>query len=306
MILSRLFAAPLPLAALLALGCSGTGGGGGGPLDGGGNAGFDAGTGATGATGATGGGGTGGGVVVEAGTGGSTPAGPAEVFGHGPDDLYRLDPDTKAVTTIGPFQGCSTVWDIALDKDSNMFATTELALYRVDTKTANCQLVASGGPYPNSLSFVPVGTLDPTQETLVGYEDTDYVRVDTTTGSIQVVKSGALIGGMISSGDVVSVIGGGTYLTVKGGQCSSFDCIVEIDPKTGTVLKNLGSVLHKSVFGLGFWAGKAYGFTSFGELFEISFVGNSASTTPINIPNSPTDLKFWGAGSTTSAPPVPR
>jgi hypothetical protein len=140
----------------------------------------------------------------------------------------------------------------------------------------------------------------------VGYEDTDYVRVDTVSGSIQVVKSGALIGGMVSSGDVVSVIGGGTYLTVKGGQCDTFDCIVEIDPKTGTVLKNMGSVLHKSVFGLGFWAGKAYGFTSFGELFEISFAGNSASTTPIGIPSAPANLKFWGAGSTTSAPPVPR
>ncbi len=291
------------MATLSLAGCSGTSGGGGAV---GGSAGFEAGTGATSGTGGSGATSGTGGVVLEAGTGGTPPTGPSEVFGHGPDDLYRLDPDTNAVTTIGPFQGCSSVWDIALDKDSNMFATTEKGLYRIDTKTANCQLVASGGPFPNSLSFVPQGTLDPSAEALVGYENTDYVRIDTASGAITVVKAGALIGGLISSGDVVSVIGGGTYLTVKGGQCDKLDCIVEIDPKTGTVLTNLGSVAHDGVFGLGFWAGKAYGFTTAGELFAITFQGTSNQTTPIAIPNAPAGLKFWGAGSTTSAPPVPR
>ncbi|MEZ4227181.1 MAG: hypothetical protein R3B13_39950 [Polyangiaceae bacterium] len=292
---------------LASLSCSGTGGGGGGASGGGGFAGGLGGSGATGtgATGAFSGTGGTGGVVVDSGSGGSTPTGPAEVFGHGPDDLYRLDPDTKAVTPVGPFNGCSGVLDIALDKDSNMYGTTEDTLWKIDPKTANCQQVSTGGPYPNSLSFVPQGVLGPT-EVLVGYQDTDYVRIDTTSGGIQVVKAGALINGMISSGDIVSVIGGGTYLTVKGGPCDPFDCIVELEPKTGTVLKNLGTVLHSAVFGLGFWAGSAYGFTSAGELFEITFGTNSVTTTPISIPSAPANLKFWGAGSTTSAPPVPR
>src|SRR3954470_16453961 len=41
-------------------------------------------------------------------TGGSGGGGPevAEVYGNSPDTLYKLDPMTSQVTTIGPFQGC--------------------------------------------------------------------------------------------------------------------------------------------------------------------------------------------------------
>lgn len=297
--------------AILALtcGCSAASGGGGSGGDAGGAGAGSGGmaAGGSGGSGLVGGsGGSGGGLLIDAATGGGPPTGPSEVYGHGPDELYRLDPDTKQVQVIGPFDGCSTVWDIAIDKDSKMFATTETALWRIDPTTAKCQLIASGGPFPNSLSFVPAGTLDPSAEVLVGYEETDYVRVHTTTGAIEVVNAGALTDGLVSSGDIVSVIGGATYLTVKAGACSVADCLVEIDPKTGAVLKNWGSVSHKSVFGLGFWAGAAYGFTSAGQLFQIDFSTTTVSTTPIAIPSAPVGLKFWGAGSTTAAPPLPR
>src|SRR5262245_42353793 len=44
----------------------------------------------------------------------------AEVFGHSADTLYRLDPDKKDVTTVGKFNGCKAVLDIALDGSSNI------------------------------------------------------------------------------------------------------------------------------------------------------------------------------------------
>jgi hypothetical protein len=236
---------------------------------------------------------------------GSTPSSnqPAVVYGHSPDTLYKVDPNTKAVTVVGPFQGCSSVIDLALDQSSNMVVTTSDGFYSVDSSTAACTLIAQGGSYPNSLSFVPKGTVDPNEEALVGYVGSTYVRIDTTSGAISTI--GALNGGdLASSGDIVSVIGGGTYLTVNGGSCG--DCIVSVDPTTGAMIRNYGALGHSSVFGLAFWAGVAYGFDDGGDLFTITFGATSVTTADIPIPNAPSGLEFWGAGSTTSAPPTPQ
>lgn len=293
----------LPLAACSASGSSAQGGapGGGGAGGGGGNASATGGGGAGGAP-STGALGQGGSLTISAHS--STSSGQqliAEVYGHSPDTLYRLDPDTKAVTVVGGFKGCDgEVIDIALDQDSNLFGTTQTALHAIDRHTAECSLIAKGS-FPNSLSFVPAGTVDPSSEALVGYLDADYVRIDTSNGSVK--KIGKLSGGYISSGDVVSVKGGGTFLTVKQGGCN--DCLVSIDPKTGDLLENHGALGYSAVFGLAFWAGRAYGFSNKGELFEISIAGGKIATSKIPVPSAPPDLKFWGAGSTTSAPPAP-
>jgi hypothetical protein len=233
---------------------------------------------------------------------GSTPNLVAEVYGHSADTLYRLDPDTKAVTTVGPFTGCTSVIDIAIDGSSRLFGTTTSSLYSIDKATAKCTHIASGS-YPNSLSFVPKGTVDQNVEALVGYEGSDYVRIDPSTGVK--ISIGALgVAGLASSGDIVSVKGGPTYLTVNGTGCS--DCLVEVDPKTGAMTKNWGDVKHANVFGLAFWAGSVYGFDDVGDLFEVTIVSGKLTTTAIAIPGGGgAGLAFWGAGSTTSAPVVP-
>lgn len=226
----------------------------------------------------------------------------AIVYGQSATVLYSVNPTTKAVTTIGPFVGCGDeVIDIALNKASEMFATSDFGVYTVDTTTAVCSLIALG-TYPNSLSFVPAGTLDPTAEALVGYNGSSYVQINTTTGAISTV--GSLGNTYSSSGDIVSVIGGGTYLTVTGGSdCVSNDCLVEVNPKTGALVTNYGSVQHSAVYGLAFWAGDVYGFDSAGDLFEVTFPdAGGLGITTIPIPNPPAGLSFYGAGSTTSAP----
>jgi hypothetical protein len=53
------------------------------------------------------------------------------------------------------------------------------------------------------------------------------------------------------------------------------------------------------VWGLAYWGGVAYGFTSGGLLFQIAL--ENAATSPIPIPNAPPGLAFWGAGSSTAA-----
>ncbi len=226
-----------------------------------------------------------------------------EVFGQSADTLFRLDPKTKAVTQVGLFNGCTQIIDIALDEASTLYAVSFTGLYVVDKLTAKCTPIATGS-YPNSLSFVPKGTVDANAEALVGYEGGDYVRIDTKTGAK--TKIGALGGGLVSSGDIVSVKGGKAYLTVKGtNACTANDCLVEVDPASGKLVKNWGSVEHTDVFGLAFWGGKVYGFDNLGELFEVTFGSAGITTTSIAIPSKPPGLSFWGAGSSTSAPLVP-
>jgi hypothetical protein len=235
-------------------------------------------------------------------SGGNEP--PAEVWGHSPDTLYKVDPNTKAVTVTGKFKGCTNVIDVALDSASNMFVTTQDGLYKVDKTTASCTQIATGN-YPNSLSFVPAGTLDPSVEALVGYQGDQYVRIDTQNGKITTLGLLGAGSGVLSSGDIVSVKGGPSYLTVTGGsKCGSMDCLIEVDPKTGKMTKDYGSIGHTAVFGLAFWAGTVYGFDEGGELFSVTIDASGKLTTaPIPVPGAPAGLKFWGAGSTTSAPP---
>ncbi len=222
------------------------------------------------------------------------------VYAHSPTELYKVDPVKKTMTTVGAFSGCSSVIDIAVDANNNGYATTFGGVYKLDLTNAKCTLIKQGS-YPNSLSFVPAGTLDPNVEALVGYNGSTYVRIDTSTGAVTNV--GGLTNGYVSSGDIVSVKGGGTFLTVNGTDNNNVtcgDCLLQINPKTGDMIQSYGSVNHSSVFGLAFWAGTAYGFDDAGELFSITWQNNKLVTT--NIPTTG-GLQFWGAGSTTSAPP---
>lgn len=229
-----------------------------------------------------------------------------EVYGHSATTLYKLEPATKAVTIVGDFKDCEPIIDIALNEASTLYAVSYKTLYTVNKSTAACTK-RNSGEYPNSLSFVPKGTLDANGEALVGYNGDDYVRIDLTTGAQSVV--GALGNAkIISSGDIVSVKGGKTFLTVKAkgksDLCKTSDCLVEVDPKTGKMLKNWGSIEHSKVFGLAFWGGNVYGFDDQGDLFEVMFGTNKAVTKTIPIPQKPGGLSFWGAGSSTSAPLV--
>jgi hypothetical protein len=228
----------------------------------------------------------------------------AVVYAESPDTLYELDPVTNAITEVGAFSGCTYVIDIALDKDSNMYATTLDGLYAIDTKTAACTLIASGSSYPNSLSFVPAGTLDPMVEALVGYVGDTYVRIDPKLGGITML--GSIGQSYSSSGDIVSVKGGGTYLTVKGGPMGTCnDCLIQVDPSTGAFLHLWGPVNHTDAFGLAFWGGAVYGFDTAGDVFEIQFEGLAMQITTIPDPGAPPALEWYGAGSTTSAPLTP-
>ena len=234
----------------------------------------------------------------------SAPVG--EVYAQSADTLYKLEPFSKVTTVIGKLTGCAgQVIDIALDKSGQMFATTFNSLEKVDKSNAKCTTIAHGS-YPNSLTFVPIGTLDMSSEALVGFEGDQYVRVDTSSGAktkVGALNPNATGKTYISSGDVVSIIGDKTYLTVKVTPALAGDGIIEVDPKTGKALKLIGDTGITDVFGLAYWAGTAYAFTNGGEIAAINLT--TGQSTLIPIPNPPPGLSFWGAGVTTAAPTVP-
>lgn len=221
------------------------------------------------------------------------------VYGHSATTLYRIDTASHAVSEVGFFFGCGHVSDIAVDETSTIYATNGAELFVVENNTARCTKVAAGA-FPNSLSFVPSGTLG-AKETLVGYEGGSYVKIDTASGKTE--KVGDLGSGFESSGDIVSVKDGKTFVTVKGPDCA--DCLVEVDATTGALTKNWGSLGLVDVFGLAFWGGEVYAFSDAGEIALVKLDGDKLTTEKLSVPNAPSDLSFRGAGSTTSAPVGP-
>ncbi len=226
----------------------------------------------------------------------------AIVYAHDSSTLFSLNPTTLDVTVIGPMTGCSGIVDIAVNADGEIFGSGSAnggsGIVSIDSTTGACSLRVAGA-FSNALSFVPVGVLDPTKEMLVSYGDADgsyqYVSIDPDTGDV--VGIGAPPNGYGSSGDIVSVEGGGTYWSAYG-PCN--DCLVELNPTTGAMIHDWGAIGASGVWGLAFWGGIVYGFTSSGQIVRLTFGADTITSEVV----ANTAYSFYGAGSTTKAPLV--
>ena len=111
------------------------------------------------------------------------------VYAHTRSELYKVDPDTLAISLVGrfTFSGfAEDITDIAIDKNNVMIAISFGSVYRVDPTTAQATLLSDGlsGDF-NGLSFVPASTIGQTgDDVLVATRNTDGVvfRVDPMTG----------------------------------------------------------------------------------------------------------------------------
>jgi len=242
-----------------------------------------------------------------------------EVYGHSDLTLYRFDPVAGTFMTVGDFdclkvtEGVAEMLDIAIDRDGNMVGTAAMSehtaitgrLVSIDKATAACTVLKTGS-YPNSLAFVPVGTVLPDREALVGYVNDGYVRIDPDTGVVTGIGNLNAPGAAnpwMSSGDIVSIVGGGTYVTIipKGSVTADpqGDRVAEVDPATGGIIRVIGATGAAGLYGLGYWGGIAYGFSSSGLLVKIDLA--TGAGTPISITGAPA-TGFYGAGTTTIAP----
>jgi hypothetical protein len=248
---------------------------------------------------------------------------PGRVYAHTRDELFLFDPLAKTLTRIGQF-GCldsgDRVLDIALDRDGVMYGTTDDGFLKIDALDATCEYVKRDAivRYPNSLAFVPAGTVDDTKETLVGYQydpaatnqATVYVQISLTTGAVAKVGDLNPAGAAVkykSSGDFIALIRNGNkaFLTVKTidpDAGSGNDLLAEIDPSSGQIKQILGDTQKKNLYGFGQWAGTGYGFSDTGEILEVDMATGAAAT----LLTLDAGTRSWfGAGVTTDSPTKP-
>ena len=233
-----------------------------------------------------------------------------QLFAHTPDALYRFDPISKTLSRIGKFDCLTTageqMYDIAINESGAMFGTTSQAFVSNHPVTAKCNRIAASTSYPDSLGFVPTGTADPVREALVGYEFGSYVRIDTVTGAITKIgdlnaaDAGAFF---YSSGDVVAIIGDRAYLTAYtfAPDAAPGDYLLEINPSTGRMIRVVGSVGKRELWGTAYWAGVTYAFSNAGEVLRLDPT-TGAPTKVASLDAGPDAPGFYGAGVTTSAP----
>ena len=111
--------------------------------------------------------------------------------------------------------------------------------------------------------------------------------------------------GWLSSGDLVSIEGLGTYATIKHAG-DAHDTLAHITFGTSSsTIRVIGPIVEGStdytmIFGLGYWGRALYGFSDAGELIEI----NRDTGAGRLVSDSTGADQFWGAGVTTRAPVV--
>lgn len=229
---------------------------------------------------------------------------PGNLFAHTKDKLYTLDNDTLKMVEVGLFtfdKKKGLVTDIALDQFRNLWAITFTDLFDCDADTAKCKWVAKLPKEFNGLTFIPE-TLVPgsKQEALIGISesgDWNWIKPD-GKGSVTMKKLGSYGGGWLSSGDAFSVVGIGTFATVKK-KSGGIDTLASIDPKTGKIVKTIGSTGAKGLFGFAWAANSFYGFSSDGSIYVIDVnTGKATKSTQIVTPKG---AKWWGAGVSTRA-----
>jgi hypothetical protein len=224
--------------------------------------------------------------------------GQASVYAHTANSLYRVNPDTYAITKVGDFGltgFLEVMTDLAIDANGNLVGVSFSSVYMVDANTGHATLLSSGsiGQQFNGLSFVPSAA---GPDILIGTDGGDGVvyQVNETTGATSPL--GNMGGAFTSSGDVVSVDGFGTVQTVPG---TSHDVLVRLAAGTFAATPIGTNTGFDKIYGLGFWKGKVFGFTYTGQIITIDPTSGAGTQVATGGP------QWNGAAVTTTAPIIP-
>lgn len=218
--------------------------------------------------------------------------------------LYRVDPDTLAVTKVADFSwpvDSQSILDIAIDKNGLMvgigYGSQTYGLYRIDPATARLTLLSNGlTEFLTGLSFVPASMIGQTgEDILVGTRPADGLvfRITATTSELTVAGD---MGDFRSRGDLVSVANFGTVQMAVGLPPNSPDRPVRLAPP-GFAGTTIGPATGFSqVNGLAYWKNRIVGFTYAGEIIEIDPASGKGTVV------QSTGLDWFGAAVTTVAP----
>lgn len=207
-------------------------------------------------------------------TGGGTIDG--TIWANSPSTLYRIDPTTFAVTTIGTFDHGDQMTDLAVTPSGDLYGVSFSSLYSVNKVTAQATFVADvPGIGNNALTFLPNGNL------LAADSGGDVKIINPSNGTVTSV--GNYGNGLGSSGDLIAVASGATYGTTPG------DDLVTINTQTG-VAAVVGPIGHDEVWGLAYANAKVIGLTTAGTILQIDPLTGTATVL------ASTGLDFWGGG----------
>ena len=227
------------------------------------------------------------------------------IYAHSRETLYTFSPYTNTVDEIGPFMlpgetEPTSVIDLAVNADGDVYVSGYDALYRVDPETAALTHVGDFDVDESffALTFLGEGVIRPV-ETLIGATNEGvYYEIDPTDASTQ--RLGQYPDGWISSGDIVSV-GGRAFATLKDpDNLDAPDVLAEITftASGSSTVRELGSTFFRQLFGLGSWGDSLYGFSNSGELVRLD--PDTGRGTIVSITTGIDS--YWGAGVTTTAP----
>lgn len=233
------------------------------------------------------------------------------IYAHSRDTLYSFSPETLTVAEIGAFRlpdgtQAPFMLDLAVDAEGNVFTSSDGSLYGVDAETADVTVIGDFGLGEEqlfALSFLAAGELRADDTVLVGATNAGaYYEIDRETAATTLL--GSYPDGWLSSGDIVSVAGLGTFATVKRDDFPS-DVLVQIlfaadGSSTVSVRGPIKSATEdfQQIFGLGYWGRVLYGFDNAGQLIEID-----RDTGAGEVVSAETGTEhFWGAGVTTRVP----
>lgn len=230
------------------------------------------------------------------------------VYAHSDTTLYSVDPRTNRFARIGDFsfpRGTSVadMTDIAVDSDGAITGTAGDAVWRIDARTGACTRVVTlpERRFFVGLSWVPRGVVDAGNEVLVGATtDGALWRIDLSTGRATQLFTLPRASGQSweISGDLVSIDGDATYITLRrtGASSTSPDVLGVVDFRNrGLRIVSTNGVGFSRVFGLGYWRQTLYGFTRAGEFITINT--RTSAGRRVSMPT----MQFSGAGVTTIA-----
>lgn len=242
----------------------------------------------------------------------------SRVFAHTGNTLYQVDDVDFTSDEVGTISGLPVggggqtvqLLDLALDGNDRMLGVTAEEIYELDSATGAATLVAAlpeEAQGATSLSFIPRdgGAAD----ILVTANGAGNVyQINLVSGAATLLGNYGMVGGkqIRSSGDLFGVRDFGIFATVDvEDDPTGLDYLARIDPVTWrATLVGEGTGFDK-IFGLGFWAGKIYGFVDDGfemggKLIEIDPVTGDA------ISRKQGTLRWFGAAVATDAPIIGR
>lgn len=264
--------------------------------------------------------------------------GPAVIYAHTDDQLYVMDPTTKAVTLIGPFDDGSanapTVTDLAVNQAGDVWVNTINTIYKANvpqtpgkvtiTKVVAINVKTNQRFY--AMGFTPPNVLGSGEMLVAGDSLGDLYAIDGQGQTTQLGSFGSAGGGAVYglSGDIMFYVQNGKtrgLATVRpymngNATVTTNDVLVEVDvpamqtafmTKTpGQLRKQLlgGGTGFGRLYGIGAWNDSVYAFARLGsnnvpaQLIQIG--ANGVGKSLQSFPNI--TLGWSGAGVTTNAP----